>query len=58
MVVVLQALLDRHAMLRLRAEDAGVWALQVPAPGSIDARMCVHTVDRLTDEAVVAPAPG
>ena len=35
-VVVLQALLDRHAMLRLRVDDdgAGGWALQVPEAGS------------------------
>ena len=39
-VVVLQALLDRHAMLRLRVEDdgAGGWSLQVPEVGSVDAR--------------------
>ena len=36
-VVVLQALLDRHAMLRLRVDDdgAGGWSLQVPEPGSV-----------------------
>ena len=34
-VVVLQALLDRHAMLRLRVDDdgAGSWSLQVPEAG-------------------------
>ena len=39
-VVVLQALLDRHAMLRLRVDDdgAGGWSLQVPEAGSVDAR--------------------
>ena len=33
--VVLQALLDRHAMLRLRADDAGAegWSLTVPEAG-------------------------
>ena len=38
-VVVLQALLDRHAMLRLRVEDdgAGGWSLTVPEAGSVDA---------------------
>ena len=38
-VVVLQALLDRHAMLRLRVDDdgAGGWSLQVPEAGSVDA---------------------
>ena len=54
-VVVLQALLDRHAMLRLRVDDdgAGGWSLQVPEPGSVDARGCLHTVDVLSDEALV-----
>ena len=39
-VVVVQALLDRHAMLRLRVEDdgAGGWLLTVPETGSVDAR--------------------
>ena len=34
-VVVLQALLDRHAMLRLRVDNdgAGEWSLQVPETG-------------------------
>ena len=34
-VVVLQALLDRHAMLRLRVDDdgAGGWSLTVPEAG-------------------------
>ena len=39
-VVVLQALIDRHAMLRLRADrqdDAVGWSLEVPEPGSVDA---------------------
>ncbi|WP_328359235.1 amino acid adenylation domain-containing protein [Mycobacterium sp. NBC_00419] len=55
-VTVLQALLDRHAMLRLRVADdgAGGWTLTVPEPGTVDARLCVHTVDVVTDEAVVA----
>ncbi len=55
-VVVLQALLDRHAMLRLRAEDDGVggWVLHVPEPGSVHARDCLDSVDVLTDEAVIA----
>ena len=37
--VVLQALLDRHAMLRLRVDDdgAGGWSLTVPEAGSVDA---------------------
>ncbi len=38
-VVVVQALLDRHAMLRLRVDDdgAGGWSLTVPEAGSVDA---------------------
>ena len=53
--VVLQALVDRHAMLRLRVEDdgAGGWSLQVPEAGAVDARGCLHTVEVLSDEAVV-----
>ena len=53
-LVVLQAILDRHAMLRLRVEDdgAGGWSLTVPEPGSVDARTCLHTVDVLSDETV------
>ncbi len=58
-VVVLQALLDRHAMLRLRV-DPGVgdgaegWSLTAPEPGSVDARGCLQTVDVLSEEALVA----
>ena len=54
-VVVLQALLDRHAMLRLRVDDdgGGRWSLTVPEAGSVDARSCLQTVDVLSDEAVV-----
>ena len=44
-VVVLQGLLDRHAMLRLRVDDdgAGGWSLQVPEVGAVDARSCLHS---------------
>ena len=54
-VVLLQGLLDRHAMLRLRVDDdgAGGWSLHVPEVGSVDARGCLHTVDVLSDEALV-----
>ena len=53
-VVLLQALLDRHATLRLRVDDAaGSWSLQAPEAGSVDARGCLHTVDVLSDEAVI-----
>ena len=54
-VVVLQALVDRHAMLRLRVEDgAGTWSLTVAPVGSVDAGDCLQTVAVLSDEAVVA----
>ena len=54
-VVVLQALLDRHAMLRLRVDDdgAGGWSLTVPEAGAVDARGCLQSVDVLSDEALV-----
>jgi hypothetical protein len=53
-VVVLQALLDRHGMLRLRVDqdDAGEWSLQVPEPGAVDAGDCLRTVDALSDQAL------
>ena len=55
-VVMLQALLDRHAMLRLRVDDdgAGGWSLRVPEVGSVDAGACLQVVDVLSDEALVA----
>jgi non-ribosomal peptide synthase protein (TIGR01720 family) len=55
-VVVLQALLDRHAMLRLRVDDdgAGGWSLTVPEAGSVDAGTCLHSVEVLSDEVLVA----
>ena len=54
-LVMLQLLLDRHAMLRLRVDrdDAGGWSLEVPEAGSVDARSRLHTVDVLTDDAVL-----
>ena len=54
-VVLLQALLDRHAMLRLRVDDdgAGGWSLTVPEAGSVDARSCLQSVDVVSEEAVV-----
>ena len=54
-VVVLQALVDRHAMLRLRVDDdgAGGWSLTVPEVGSVDAGGCLQAVDVLSDEALV-----
>ena len=55
-VVVLQALVDRHAMLRLRVDDdgAGGWSLTVPEVGSVDAGACLQSVEVLSDEALVA----
>ena len=54
-VVTLQALLDRHAMLRLRVDDdgAGGWSLTVPEAGSVDARGCLQSVEVLSDAALV-----
>ena len=56
MVVLVQALLDRHAMLRLRVDEdgAGRWALTVPEAGSVQAGDCVHTVEALDEEALLA----
>ncbi|KRE34710.1 hypothetical protein ASG82_00380 [Mycobacterium sp. Soil538] len=55
-LLVLQALLDRHAMLRLRAVDdgGGGWSLSAPAAGAVDADDCLQAVDVLSDAAVVA----
>ena len=54
-VVVVQALLDRHAMLRVRVDDEGVggWSLHVPEAGSVEARGCVQTVEVLSDAVLV-----
>ncbi|WP_431523748.1 amino acid adenylation domain-containing protein [Mycobacterium shigaense] len=54
-VTVLQGLIDRHAMLRLRAEDdgAGGWSLTVPEPGSVDASARVQVADALSDDVLV-----
>ncbi|OBB87184.1 non-ribosomal peptide synthetase, partial [Mycobacterium colombiense] len=53
--VVVQALLDRHAMLRMRVEDDGVggWSLEVPEAGSVQAGDCVESVDVLSEAALV-----
>ncbi|MDO3639691.1 amino acid adenylation domain-containing protein, partial [Mycolicibacterium arseniciresistens] len=55
MVLVLQALLDRHAMLRLRVDDdgAGGWSLTVPEVGAVDARKCLRTAEVLDEVALV-----
>ena len=59
--IVLQALLDRHAMLRLRVQDDdaddaadGGWSLRVPEAGAVDASKCLHVVDVFSDEVLVA----
>src|SRR6185437_1756777 len=51
-VVVLQALLDRHAMLRSRV--GGDWSLTVSQVGLVDARGCLQSVDALSDVTLVA----
>ncbi|BCZ25603.1 hypothetical protein MTY59_54580 [Mycobacterium senriense] len=55
-VAVLQALLDRHAMLRLRVDSDGAdgWSLWVPNAGLVDAGACLQRVDVLSDDALVA----
>ena len=55
-LIVLQALVDRHAMLRLRVDDDGTggWLLWVPEAGTIDAGNCVDTVDALSTESLLA----
>ncbi len=55
-VVLLQALLDRHGMLRLRAGDdgSGGWSLTVPQADGVDARAYLHTVDVPTEDALAA----
>jgi non-ribosomal peptide synthase protein (TIGR01720 family) len=54
-LAVLQALLDRHAMLRLRVDDDGVggWSLTVPEAGSVDARDRLQAVEVLSEEALI-----
>ncbi len=53
-LVVLQALLDRHATLRLQAPIVdGDWSLLVPDQGAVDARSCLNTVDTLSDDALI-----
>ncbi|PJE13817.1 non-ribosomal peptide synthase/polyketide synthase [Mycobacterium sp.] len=54
--VALQALLDRHPMLRSRlvVDDAGRWSLTVPDPGSVQATSCLRAVAEWSDDALVA----
>lgn len=51
-VMLLQALLNRHAMLRLRVGADGT--LSVPEADSVDARDCVVDVGELSEAAVAA----
>ncbi|MET0454997.1 MAG: amino acid adenylation domain-containing protein, partial [Mycobacterium sp.] len=53
-VVVLQALLDRHPMLRLSVDDdgAGDWSMHALEPGEVDAANLVYGVHALSDDAV------
>ena len=55
-VAVLQALLDRHATLRMQVTDdgAGGWSLTVPEPGSVQAADCLSTAEAISDEVLVA----
>src|SRR6185369_16886973 len=59
-VVLLQALLDRHAMLRLRIDNDGTggWALTVPEPRSVNAGDCLYAVDTLSEEALIEARSG
>ncbi|MCZ8381755.1 amino acid adenylation domain-containing protein, partial [Mycobacterium sp. CPCC 205372] len=54
-VVLVQALLDRHAMLRLRVavDEDGTWAPMVPEPGSVIAAGALMSVEVLTADAMV-----
>ncbi|OMC52179.1 non-ribosomal peptide synthetase [Mycobacterium sp. IS-836] len=54
-VVVLQALLDRHPMLRLRVADDGArgWSLTVLEAGLVHASAHLQSVEALSDEAVL-----
>ncbi|ORA35964.1 non-ribosomal peptide synthetase [Mycobacterium aquaticum] len=53
-LVVLQALLDRHATLRMQAPIVdGDWSLLVPDQGAVAARSCLRTVEALSDDALI-----
>ena len=53
--VLVQALLDRHAMLRARIYDdrARGWSFKIPEAGSVHAGGCLQAVEVLSDAAVV-----
>ncbi|BBZ28129.1 hypothetical protein MMAD_24240 [Mycolicibacterium madagascariense] len=50
--VVLQAVLDRHPMLRLRVEDD--WSMRTTEVGSVAARDCLLVADDLSEQSVMA----
>ncbi|BBX39731.1 amino acid adenylation domain-containing protein [Mycobacterium simiae] len=52
--VVVQAVLDRHPMLRLCVEDdgAGQWSLHIPDPGSVRAADHLQIVEELSNDAL------
>ncbi|HZU50156.1 MAG TPA: condensation domain-containing protein, partial [Mycobacterium sp.] len=54
-VLLVQALLDRHPMLWACVVDdgSGGWRLQVPEPGSVNAAACLHSVEVLSEQAVI-----
>ncbi len=53
--ILLQALINRHAMLRLQVDDdgAGNWLLVTRPAGSVNADTCLHAVDALSDDALL-----
>ncbi|ORX14330.1 non-ribosomal peptide synthetase [Mycobacterium szulgai] len=57
-VQLVQALLDRHAMLRAQVVDGATggegWSLRVPEPGSVRANPGVQCVPTLSDNALLA----
>ena len=59
-VAVLQALLDRHATLRMRVTDdgAGGWSLTVPEPGSVRAADCLSTAEAIVRRGIGGGAVG
>ncbi|WP_156745241.1 condensation domain-containing protein, partial [Mycobacterium sp. 1165178.9] len=53
-VALVQALLDRHAMLRAHLHtDAAGWSLAVPEPGAIDAGHRVHSTEVISEQALI-----
>jgi non-ribosomal peptide synthase protein (TIGR01720 family) len=54
-VLLLQALMDRHGMLRLHVDNDGPggWSLAVPEAGSVDASACLQQVEVLSEQALV-----